>query len=153
MMAAATLFSRNFVAPLRGGQSDKTTVRQAKFLVPVVAVIGCYFAISGNSTIVALLLMGYNFVTQLFPALIASLLPRNPATKEGAFVGILAGVGTVVFLTLAHETVGTLLPGLPDVVKDFNVGIIALLVNVVAFVAVSAVTAGRRLPLASQTPK
>jgi solute:Na+ symporter, SSS family len=153
MMAAATLFARNFVAPLRGGQSDEATVRLAKFLVPVVAVIGCYFAISGSSTIVALLLMGYNFVTQLFPALIASLLPRNPVTKEGAFAGILAGVGTVVFLTLAHETVGKLLPGLPDVVKDFNVGIIALLVNVVALVAVSAVIAGRGLPLASQAPK
>lgn len=153
MMSAATLFSRNFVAPLRGGQSDETTVLLAKFLVPVVAIIGCYFAISGSSTIVALLLMGYNFVTQLFPALIASLLPRNPATKEGAFAGILAGVGTVVFLVLTHETIGTLLPGLPDVVKDFNVGIIALLVNLVVLVVVSAVTAGRRLPLASQPTK
>jgi SSS family solute:Na+ symporter len=153
MMAAATLFSRNFIAPLRGGQSNETTVQLAKFMVPVVAIVGCYFAIAGNSTIVALLLMGYNFVTQFFPALIASLLPRNPVTKEGAFAGILAGAGTVVFLTLAHETVGTLLPSLPDVVKDFNVGIIALLVNLVVLVAVSAVTSGRRLPLAGQTTK
>jgi len=128
-------------------------VKLAKFLVPVVAIVGCYFAIAGNSTIVALLLMGYNFVTQFFPALIASLLPRNPVTKEGAFAGILAGAGTVVFLTLAHETVGTLLPGLPDVVKDFNVGIVALLVNLVVLVVVSAVTAGRRVPLAGQTTK
>ena len=128
-------------------------MKLAKFLVPVVAIVGCYFAIAGNSTIVALLLMGYNFVTQFFPALIASLLPRNPVTKEGAFAGILAGAGTVVFLTLAHETVGTLLPGLPDVVKDFNVGIVALLVNLVVLVVVSAVTAGRRVPLAGQTTK
>jgi SSS family solute:Na+ symporter len=59
----------------------------------------------------------------------------------------------VVFLTLAHKTVGKLLPGLPDMVKDFNVGIIALLVNVVALMAVSVVTAGRRVPLAGQTTK
>ena len=150
MMTAATLFSRNFVAPLRGGQSDEATVRLAKLLVPVVAVIGCYFAISGSSTIVALLLMGYNFVTQLFPAVIASLMRRNPVTKEGVFAGILAGVGTVVYLTLAHATIGTLLPGLPDVVKDFNVGVIALLVNLVVLMVVSAVTAGRRVALASE---
>jgi SSS family solute:Na+ symporter len=72
-------------------------------------------------------------------------------TKEGAFVGIVAGVGTVVYLTLTHETIGTLFPGLPDVVKDFNVGIIALLVNGAALTIVSALTAGRRLPLDTQT--
>ena len=42
------------------------------------AAVGCYFAISGSSTIVALLLMGYNFVTQLFPAVVFSLRKRNP---------------------------------------------------------------------------
>jgi hypothetical protein len=36
-------------------------------------------------------------------------------------------------------------------VKDFNVGIIALLVNVVALTIVSALTAGRRVPLETQT--
>ena len=151
MMAAATVFARNVVAPLRGGQSDATTVLLAKMTVPVVAVIGCYFAISGSSTIVALLLMGYNFVTQLFPPVIFSLMRRNPATKEGAFAGIIAGVATVVYFSLTHETIGKLLPGMPDVVKDLNVGIVALLVNVAAIMVVSAVTAGRRLPLASQT--
>jgi hypothetical protein len=39
------------------------------------------------------------------------------------------------------------------VVKDFNVGIIALLVNLVALVVVSAVTSGRRLPVVGQTTK
>ena len=151
MMSAATLFSRNFVAVLRGGQRDETTARLAKFLVPVVAAVGCYFAIAGSSTIVALLLMGYNFVTQLFPAVVCSLLRRNPVTKEGAFVGIVAGVGTVVYFTLTHESIGTLFPGLPDVVKDFNVGIIALLVNGAALTIVSALTAGPRVPLETQT--
>ena len=133
---------------LRGGQSNEATVGLAKSLVPVVAVVGCYFAISGSSTIVALLLMGYNFVTQLFPVLICSLMRRNPATTEGAFAGIIAGVATVVYFTLAHQTIGNLLPGLPEVIKDINVGFIALFANVAAIVVVSAVTAGRRVPLA-----
>ena len=153
IMCAATLFSRNFVAVLRPRQSDASTLLLAKCLVPVMAAIGCYFAISGSSTIVALLLMGYNFVTQLFPAVLFSLRERNPLTKEGAFAGILAGVATVVYLTLTHETIGKLLPGLPDVIKDLNVGVVALLVNVVVLTVVSMLTAGRRLQLASATGK
>jgi SSS family solute:Na+ symporter len=153
IMCAATLFSRNLVAALSRRQSDESTVRLAKLLVPVMAAIGCYFAISGSSTIVALLLMGYNFVTQLFPAVVLSLRERNPVTKEGAFAGILAGVATVVYFTVTHETIGKLLPGLPQVVKDLNVGLVALLVNIVVLAVVSAATASRRLPLASQTIK
>ncbi|HTJ90481.1 MAG TPA: sodium:solute symporter [Acidocella sp.] len=150
MMSASTVFSRNIVAALRGGQSNEATVQLAKFLVPVVAIVGCYFAIVGSSTIVALLLMGYSFVTQLFPVLICSLMRRNPATKEGAFAGIIAGVATVVYFTLAHQTLGKLLPGLPDVIKDINVGFVALFANVAAIVVVSAMTAGRRVALAKQ---
>ncbi|OYV28757.1 MAG: hypothetical protein B7Z81_15535 [Acidocella sp. 20-61-6] len=147
MMTAATLFSRNIVAALRP-QSDETTVQLAKILVPVVAAIGCYFAISGSDTIVALLLMGYSFVTQLFPALIASLWPRNKVTAPGAISGILAGVGTVIYLTMANETIGKLFPTLPQIVKDLNVGIIALIVNVAVLAVVSAVTATSRVSLA-----
>jgi SSS family solute:Na+ symporter len=150
MMSASTVFSRNIVGALRGGQSNEATVQLAKFLVPVAAIVGCYFAIVGSSTIVALLLMGYNFVTQLFPVLICSLMRRNPATKEGAFAGIIAGVATVVYFTLAHQTLGKLLPGLPEVVQDINVGFVALFANVAAIAVVSAVTAGRRMALVKQ---
>jgi len=141
MMCAATLFSRNFLAVMRPGQSDAETVRLAKYLVPVIAVIGAYFAISGSSTIVALLLMGYSFVTQLFPALVCSLLRRNPVTAPGAFAGICVGVGTVIYFTLENQTIGKLAPGAPEFVRDLNIGTVALLLNFVVMVAVSAVTA------------
>jgi SSS family solute:Na+ symporter len=150
MMSAATVISRNIIGALRGEQSNEDTARLAKLLVPVVAIIGCYFAIAGSSTIVAMLLMGYSFVTQLFPIFICSLMRRNPATKEGAFAGIIVGVATVVYFTLAHQSIGKLMPGLPEVIKDINVGFVALVANVVAIAVVSAVTAGRRLPLAKQ---
>jgi SSS family solute:Na+ symporter len=121
MMSAATVVSRNIIGAMRGEQSNEDTVRLAKLLVPVVAIIGCYFAIAGSSTIVAMLLMGYSFVTQLFPIFICSLMRRNPATKEGAFAGIIVGVATVVYFTLAHQSIGKLMPGLPEVIKDINV--------------------------------
>jgi len=143
IMSAATLCARNVVAPLWPQISDETTVLLAKILVPVIALIGAFFAIAGNSTIVALLLMGYSFVTQLFPALVSSLLPNSPVTKWGAFAGIAAGVATVVYLSLAHQTMGTLFPALPEMVRDLNVGIVALIVNLIALGIVSALTARR----------
>jgi SSS family solute:Na+ symporter len=146
MMMASTLFARNLVAVLRPGQGDDTTVLIAKIGVPAVAVIAAYFAIAGSATIVALLLMGYSFVTQLLPALICSLMPRNPATKEGAMAGIVVGVGTVVYLTLTNATIATLLPGFPEFVRDLNVGTAALLLNILALLVVSGLTATRRMP-------
>ena len=153
IMCVATLVSRNLVTGFGARRSDESTVRLAKILVPVIAAIGGYFAIAGSSTIVALLLMGFDFVTQLFPGVVFSLRDRNPATKEGVFAGIVAGVATVAYFTLAHQTIGKLLPGLPEVLKDINVGVVALLVNVTVLVVVSAVTAGRRLPLAGEAIK
>jgi SSS family solute:Na+ symporter len=145
MMTAATLFARNIVAAFRPGQTDEQTVKLAKILVPVVAIIGAYFAISGSSTIVALLLMGYSFVTQLFPSLICSLLPKNPVTKEGAGAGILAGVAAVVYFTLSNQTLATLFPSLPEFIRDLNIGTAATLLNLATMAAVSAATASRRV--------
>jgi SSS family solute:Na+ symporter len=145
MMTAATLFSRNIVAAFRPGQSDDQTMRLARILVPVIAIIGAYFTISGSDTIVALLLMGYSFVTQLFPSLICSLLPRNPVTKQGAAAGILLGVATVIYFTETKETIGKLLPALPDVIKDLNVGLVAMGLNIAALIVVSLITAPRAI--------
>jgi SSS family solute:Na+ symporter len=149
MMTAATLFSRNIVAAFRPGQSDDATMRLARIMVPVIAIIGAYFTISGSDTIVALLLMGYSFVTQLFPSLICSLLPRNPATKQGAAAGIILGVAAVVYFTLSKETIGKLAPALPQLIKDLNIGIIALALNIAALIVVSLMTAPRTVAAAS----
>ena len=73
--------------------------------------------------------MGYSFVTQLFPAVVASLMPRNPATPAGAFAGILVGAVVAAVLTFTDATIGSLFPALPEAIRDLNVGIIALQVN------------------------
>jgi SSS family solute:Na+ symporter len=43
-------------------------------------------------------------------------------------------------VSLTHTTIGSLLPWLPQQLKDFNVGIIALIVNVVVLAIVSVAT-------------
>ena len=51
----------------------RPSTKLARMLVPVVALVAVGFTLHGGETIVALLLMGYSFVTQLFPALVCSL--------------------------------------------------------------------------------
>jgi SSS family solute:Na+ symporter len=143
LMASATLLANNIFRYFRPQANDATITRLAKLFVPVVALIAVIFTLQGGTTIVALLLMGYSFVTQLFPALVASLLPRNPVTREGAIAGICAGVATVAATSLTHTTMASLFPALPEALRDLNIGIVALLLNLVALGIVSALTRQR----------
>jgi SSS family solute:Na+ symporter len=145
LMTAGTLLANNLFRSAaqraeHNAAGDARTAWVAKAMVPVVALIAVWFTLQGGETIVALLLMGYSFVTQLFPALVLSLMRHNPATREGAGAGIIVGVATVALVTLTHTTIGFLLPWLPAGLKDFNVGIIALIVNVVVLTVVSLAT-------------
>ncbi|GED14986.1 hypothetical protein [Aneurinibacillus migulanus] len=108
--------------------------------VPVVAFISLYFVLNGGNALYALLLMSFSLITQLFPALLFSLLPNNRINKYGAALGILAGVTTVTYLTLTKTTIGTLFPDLPQAVKDFNNGFIALFVNLLVALLISLLT-------------
>jgi SSS family solute:Na+ symporter len=140
LMASATLLANNILRYVRPQVTDASVTRTAKLLVPVVALVSVLFTLQGGTTIVALLLMGYSFVTQLFPSLVASLLPHNPVTKEGAFAGICVGVATVALTTMTHTTMTMLFPALPEALRDLNIGIVALVLNLVTLAIVSAVT-------------
>ena len=146
LTTSATMLAKNVYAELRPGTSPKTVMRLAQLLVPVLAVVTLLLTFGGGSTIVALLLLGYAFVTQLFPALIASLLPRNPVTVYGAAAGMVVGVAVVSYVILAKRSVGSLMPFLPEWAATLNVGIVALLANVLALAVVSTLTKGARQP-------
>ncbi|MGB8957069.1 MAG: sodium:solute symporter family protein [Tumebacillaceae bacterium] len=126
LMSASTLLAKNVYHHLRPATTAGQVSRLAKWLVPLLALVSVYFTLNGGETIVQLLLMGYSLVTQLFPALFCSLLPRNPVTKQGAIAGILAGVAAVA--------------ALPQTVQNLNSGVIALAVNAVAMFLVSLAT-------------
>lgn len=143
LMAAATLLANNLYRAARRGASDAAVSRVAKLAVPLVALVAVLLTLEGGNTIVALLLMGYSFVTQLFPSMLASLLPRNRVTAPGAMAGIVAGVATVAATVLAHATTRDLLPWLPPPLQDLNIGIVALALNLLAMAAVSAATQPR----------
>lgn len=123
---------------------DATVVRLARGFVPVVALVAVFFTLHGSDTVVALLLMGYNFVTQLFPALICTLWRNNRATKWGAMSGIIVGVAVVVWTTVTRTSTGQLFPFLPEPMKDLNIGFVALVLNALVLALVSAVTQASR---------
>ncbi|SFJ87388.1 sodium:solute symporter [Bradyrhizobium sp. Gha] len=139
LMTAATLIANNLYRAVDPSADDRRVSLLAKLLVPVMALVAVFFTLKGGETIVALLLMGYSLVSQLFPSLVLSLAQRNVATREGAMAGIIAGVATVAIVSLTGVNFHKL-PWLPPEIQDLNIGIVALIVNFFVLIVVSAVT-------------
>ena len=97
------------------------------------------------SLTVALALFASSLLTQLFPSFVASLLPRPFGNKYGAFAGI--GAGAVVLAAAVGFDVNlhTLMPNASATVASINMGLVALAVNGVTFVAVSLLTRSRNV--------
>jgi solute:Na+ symporter, SSS family len=140
LITAGTIISQNIYRVMAPSASDRTVSLVARSLVPVLTLAAVILTLRGGQTLVVLLLMGYNFVTQLFPALILSLGERQRVSAASAIAGIVAGALTVVFLTVTSASVATLLPGAPQVVKDLNVGFVALAVNALVLTVVALAT-------------
>jgi SSS family solute:Na+ symporter len=148
--AATTLANDVYRGAVRRHLSDASVNRLARAVVPLVTLIGVFFALKGGTTIVGLLLMGYNFIVQFFPAVAFSLMARNPVTRRGAFAGILVGAVSLVTLTITGATLVDLLPFLPTALKDVNAGMTALLVNLAVTGLVSVFTQPRAALAASE---
>lgn len=142
LMVSATVLAKNVYSVFVPSTSEHRVGTIAKVLVPIVAAVSLWFSLQSGEGIVLLLLLGYSLVTQLFPALVFSLMPNNFVTKWGAAAGIVAGVLTVTYVTVKETTIGELFPFLPSAVADTNIGIVALVVNFVVLIIVSLATGG-----------
>jgi SSS family solute:Na+ symporter len=140
LMTGATILAKNVWGALVPGTSEAQVTTIARWLVPVLALATVLFTLHGGSAIVPLLLLGYNFVTQLFPALVLSLPARPLATRAGAIAGIATGEAIVIALQASGVKLATLLPAWPSVITDLNIGIVAMIANVAVLWAVSAMT-------------
>ncbi len=149
LLSASTILAKNVWRPLAPATSERTIGRLARGLVPVVALVAVGFTLRGGNAIVPLLLLGYNFVTQLFPALVLSLPERPLATRAGAIAGILVGEAAIVWTAVAKVTLAKLFPHAPAVLTDLNVGIVAMTANFATVIVVSALT---RRPLPATVP-
>ncbi|HEY4217138.1 MAG TPA: sodium:solute symporter [Gemmatimonadaceae bacterium] len=138
LITAATIIAQNIYRPAARAATERNVSLVARAMVPVIALVSALMALHGGQAIVALLLMGYNFVTQLFPAVMLCLGERPKISAAAAFAGILAGELVVAAMTIAGASIATLAPSAPQFLKDMNVGIVALGVNII-------VTAGAAL--------
>lgn len=146
LTTTATVLARLLRPSTGEGSRD---VRSARLMVPLVAVVALFFTFRGGSTIVALLLMAYSLVTQLAPALFASLWAPRRVSAAGAIAGILMGELVVAFVTLTNIDLATFFPMWPRWITDTNIGFVALLVNTLTMLLVSA--ASGRSPGADST--
>jgi SSS family solute:Na+ symporter len=146
LIVSATTVARNIYRGVNPSVSDATVTTVTKLLVPVIALGAVAFVFAGGQTIVTLLLLGYALVTQLFPALVLSLVRPGWVTRVGAMAGIVVGVGVVAAMTFTGATPGSsttldsLIGGLPGFLAQLNLGVAALVVNVAVTVGVSAAT-------------
>jgi SSS family solute:Na+ symporter len=140
LMSAGTIVAKNIFRPLAPGVGDVAVGRVARGTVPVLALIATLWALHGGDTLVPLLLMGYSFVTQLCPALFLSLGREPLVTKAGAIAGILAGETLIAVFGFKGWTLAKLFPSWPSLLTDLNIGIVALIVNLLVLLVVSAST-------------
>ena len=142
LISAATILAKNVYRELVPTASERRTALVARALVPVLTLLSVLLTLHGGQAIVALLLMGYNVVTQLFPALVLSLGAGPRISSRAALAGIAAGELTVAAVTLSGVSLATLLPGWPAVITELNVGVVALVVNVLVTSVVASFTRG-----------
>ena len=132
LLAAASILSKNVLADQFGGaRAPAAQTRTTRVLVLVVAGAAFVFWLFAKTTLVGLLLIAYNGITQLFPGVALSFRSRRPSALT---VGAGIGTGILVLAWAAASTTAT--------VGGVNVGLAALAVNA-ATVAVG--EAGRRL--------
>jgi solute:Na+ symporter, SSS family len=127
ILTAATLFAKNLYRPLLAPtMSDDQVAGLARAMVVVLGVISLSLAIFSSSTLVSLLLTGYAGVTQFFPGVVLGLYSKR-VTARAVFAGMIAGVGTALFLMLTHR----------DPLYGVSAGFVALCLNFAITISVS----------------
>jgi SSS family solute:Na+ symporter len=133
----ATSLTRDGYANLRPEASESELARAAKWLLPIVVAVAAVFAFSGGQTIVGLLLAGYSIVAQAFPAVVGSVLPRNPFTLEGVVAGLVVGTALAIAAPFVGIDWRHCTAFLPEQLAEVNVGLVALTVNLLVATLVS----------------
>ncbi|CAA7603086.1 solute symporter family [Acididesulfobacillus acetoxydans] len=130
VMTSSSLMAKNVVQGLNPRISDTTVYKMTKALVFPITIIALFLTIVVPSLIVSILLVAYDFISQLFPAIVLGGLFWRRATKEGVLAGMLSGWAVAAYLVLTkHDPIG-----------GWNAGMVALLVNIVVFWLVSLAT-------------
>jgi solute:Na+ symporter, SSS family len=128
LLAAASIIGKNVFADYGLTRDAAAETRTTRILVLVVALLAFAFWALARTTLVGLLLIGYNGITQLFPGVVLGIMPRRPpAIAIGA--GIVAGLIVLVYFAATQQSQ----------VAGINTGLVALAVNAAVLGVVAAV--------------
>ena len=125
LLAAASILSKNVLADQFGvAREGAAQTRTTRALVLVVAAAAFVFWLFAKTTLVGLLLIAYNGITQLFPGVALSFGSRRPSALT---VGAGIGMGILVLVWAAVSATTT--------VGGVNVGLAALAANAATIAA------------------
>ncbi len=128
LLSAASIFAKNILSDVFGvALGDSARVTATRLMVLALGLLSLGLWLAFKTTLVELLLLYYNGVTQFAPAFILGFLWKRTSAL-GIAVGIIAGIGLAV--TLAASNVSPL---------GLNPGLAGLALNVAAVVLISLV--------------
>lgn len=130
IMMSCTMLSRNVYGKLRPQTTDRQIFTLTRGLVFVVTFAALVLAVVAQSLIVTVLLVAYDFIAQLVPAVIIGGLLWRRATAAGVTAGLLVGWGLTLYFLLSHH----------DPFMGYNAGFVALVANCLVFWFVSLLT-------------
>jgi SSS family solute:Na+ symporter len=126
ILAAASIVSKNVLGDMLGlAKSSADQTRATRLLVLVVALLAFVFWAFANTTLVGLLLISYNGITQLFPGAVLSFARVRPS-PAGVAAGIVAGIVALAAFAFTGTTI----------VAGLNIGLVALALNFAVTLAV-----------------
>jgi SSS family solute:Na+ symporter len=132
LLATASILAKNVLADQLGvARGERPQTWATRGFVLLVATGAFLFWLVAKSTLVGLLLVAYNGITQLFPGVSLSFLPRPPSAL-GVGLGILTGLCVLIWASASGVTVAA----------GINIGLVALSANALT---VGACELGRRL--------
>jgi len=127
ILCAATLLSKNvYQLTLNPSASETTVIRLSRVLVVVLTGLALVFAIFFPKALVALLLLGYDGVTQFFPGVVLGLFWKR-VSRSAVLAGLVTGMALVALLLLTGN----------DPWMGINAGFVALVGNAAVTVAVT----------------
>lgn len=127
--AAASVAVEDGVHPFAPRLGEETRQLWIKVGVVLVALVAYAFAISGNQSLVVLLLTAYGIICQFAPPVVAALYWRR-ATTPGVLAGLLSGSATALFFYFNGNRPW-----------DLHEGLLGLFVHIPVLIGVSLATA------------
>lgn len=138
LTVVSMLIANDIYRPMRKNTSDSHIAILARFSIPILTIIVVLLTIYGGKTIVSLFLLGYGFVSQLFPAVVFSIFKKSNKSPfindKGIFAGVSVGVFMVIIGNIYDINSQDIFPFLS---QSFSFSLLALIFNAIVLLMVS----------------